>query len=103
MKTKITKAWKDRSLRTSMNDLPSNPAGIIELDDTLLMHVNGGAPDVPSSKDERCWVSECPSSCNPKSVNSKFCLVERPHSVTQKKCHFEVARTFGPDALGNHC
>ncbi len=42
MKTKITKAWKDRSLRASNMNLPAHPAGVVELDETLLSQVSGG-------------------------------------------------------------
>jgi mersacidin/lichenicidin family type 2 lantibiotic len=44
----IIRAWKDKNFRDSLSEeqraqLPANPAGLVEIDDELLVQVAGGA------------------------------------------------------------
>ena len=43
----IIRAWKDKNFRNSLSEeqraqLPANPAGLVEIDDTQLVQVTGG-------------------------------------------------------------
>ena len=47
--SEIIRAWKDKNFRDSLSEeqraqLPSNPAGLVEIDDEQLIQVAGGSP-----------------------------------------------------------
>ena len=59
---KIIRAWKDEEYRLSLNEeelaqLPTHPAGIIELTDEALDHLLAQGGSIPESKS--CWTQSC--------------------------------------------
>lgn len=64
MKTSdIIRAWKDPEFRASQENAPASPAGTVELDDTALESVNGGAAISYTYRTEWCTVSGWEASC----------------------------------------
>lgn len=56
----ISRAWKDEEYRLSLDSavlsqLPENPAGFVELDDSDLTVIAGGSP--ATTVDVGCWVA----------------------------------------------
>ena len=70
----IIRAWKDEDYSHSLNEgqleqVPDNPAGIIELSQTEMETVAGGYQYPPS------WVDRCPSALGCQLTrNSQFCI-----------------------------
>jgi mersacidin/lichenicidin family type 2 lantibiotic len=64
----IIRAWKDPEYRASLSgselsQLPENPAGLIELPDTVLTKVVGGAGNQPQAT-EANMTTGCNNNCN---------------------------------------
>lgn len=66
----IIRAWKDETFRASLSDitLPENPAGQIELTDTLLHEVQGGLLPGPTQVIDCTWGTW--TSCEPSLILS---------------------------------
>lgn len=64
----IIRAWKDPEYRASLSgpkleQLPENPAGLIELPDTVLIKVAGGGENQPHTT-EAAMTTGCNDDCN---------------------------------------
>jgi mersacidin/lichenicidin family type 2 lantibiotic len=77
----IIRAWKDPEYRLSLSEaeramLPENPAGLIELTDTELDSVAGGANPKPVPKPRTCkQLCVCPKPTSPE----KGCTVTQTY------------------------